>query len=217
VEVAHKHDCLAIVDAVTSLGGSELRVGDWGIDVIYSGSQKCLSCAPGLSPVSFNARAMEKVNARATKVQSWFLDLGLVTGYWGTGGKRSYHHTAPINALYGFHESLVMLHEEGLENAWGRHRRNHEALRDGLEEMGLRFHVPEAERIPQLNAVAIPDGTDDVAVRSGLLNEFNLEIGAGLGPMAGKIWRIGLMGSASTPKNIAYCLDALGQVLGSRG
>jgi alanine-glyoxylate transaminase/serine-glyoxylate transaminase/serine-pyruvate transaminase len=214
VEVIHRHDALAIVDAVTSLGGCELRVDDWAIDAIYSGSQKCLSCAPGLSPVSFSARAMEKVNGRAKKVQSWFLDLGLVTGYWGAGGKRSYHHTAPINALYGFHESLVMLHEEGLENAWARHRRNHEALRGGLEAMGLVFQVPEAERIPHLNAVTVPPGADDAALRRALLDDFNLEIGAGLGPMAGKIWRIGLMGTSSTPKNVAYCVSALGQVLG---
>jgi len=214
VEVIHRHDALAIVDAVTSLGGCELRVDDWKIDAIYSGSQKCLSCAPGLAPVSFNSRAMDKVKGRSRKVQSWFLDLNLVTGYWGSGAKRSYHHTAPINALYGFHESLVMLHEEGLEDAWARHRRHHEALRDGLEGMGLRFHVPEPERIPQLNAVAVPEGVDDAGVRGALLGEFNLEIGAGLGPMAGKIWRVGLMGTSSRPKNVAYCIAALGQVLG---
>lgn len=215
VEVAHRHDCLTIVDAVTSLGGVELRVDEWGIDAVYSGSQKCLSCAPGLSPVSFNERAMDVVRHRRTKVASWFLDLNLVTGYWGSGAKRAYHHTAPVNALYGFHEALVILEEEGLDDAWRRHRENHAKLRNGLEAIGVGYHVPEAERIPQLNAVTIPPGVDDAAVRSRLLGDFDLEIGAGLGPLAGRIWRIGLMGHSSNEKNIAYCLDALGRVLGS--
>jgi len=217
VELAHSHDCLAIVDAVTSLGGVPLEVDGWNIDAVYAGSQKCLSCTPGLSPVSFNERAMEVVGNRKHKVQSWFLDLGLVNAYWGDGsgaGKRSYHHTAPINALYGFHEALVMLQEEGLEQAWKRHRANHEILRDGLEALGLELFVKPDQRIPQLNAVTIPAGADDAAVRSLLLSEFNLEIGAGLGPMAGKIWRIGLMGYSSNPRNIALCLAALKKSLG---
>jgi alanine-glyoxylate transaminase/serine-glyoxylate transaminase/serine-pyruvate transaminase len=149
-------------------------------------------------------------------VQSWFLDLNLVTGYWGdtgVGGKRSYHHTAPVNALYGFHEALAMLQEEGLENAWERHRRNHETLRDGLESLNLELFVEPKARIPQLNAVAIPAGADDDAVRGRLLEEYNLEIGAGLGPMAGKIWRIGLMGYSSNPKNVYHCLNALSVLL----
>jgi alanine-glyoxylate transaminase/serine-glyoxylate transaminase/serine-pyruvate transaminase len=217
VELAHKHDCLVIVDAVTSLGGVPLEVDGWGIDAVYSGSQKCLSCTPGLSPISFNERAMDVVRNRKTKVQSWFLDLNLVTSYWGdagAAGKRSYHHTAPVNALYGFHEALVLLAEEGLEKSWERHRRNHDALRAGLESLGLELFVEADQRIPQLNAVTIPAGVDDASVRGRLLNEFNLEIGAGLGPMAGKIWRIGLMGYSSNPKNVAYCLSALGEVLG---
>jgi alanine-glyoxylate transaminase/serine-glyoxylate transaminase/serine-pyruvate transaminase len=216
VDLAHAYDCLAIVDAVTSLGGVELEVDGWGIDAVYSGSQKCLSCTPGLSPVSFNDRAMEVVSGRKSKVQSWFLDLNLVNAYWGDGsgaGKRSYHHTAPINALYGFHEALVMLREEGLEDAWERHRANHEKLGEGLEALGLELFVKAEHRIPQLNAVSIPSGADDPAVRGRLLNEFNLEIGAGLGPMAGKIWRIGLMGYSSNPRNIALCLAALKEVL----
>jgi alanine-glyoxylate transaminase/serine-glyoxylate transaminase/serine-pyruvate transaminase len=216
VELAHSHDCLTIVDAVTSLGGVPLEVDGWDIDAVYAGSQKCLSCTPGLSPVSFNERAMEVVGSRKSKVQSWFLDLGLVNAYWGDGGgtgKRSYHHTAPINALYGFHEALVMLREEGLEQAWERHLANHEILRDGLESLGLELFVRADQRIPQLNAVTIPAGADDAAVRGRLLNEFNLEIGAGLGPMAGKIWRIGLMGYSSNPRNIALCLAALKQSL----
>lgn len=214
VKIAHAHGCLAIVDAVTSLGGVPLRVDDWGIDAIYSGTQKCLSCTPGLSPVSLSAAAREKVTGRKSRVQSWFLDLNLVMGYWGGATKRAYHHTAPINALYGLHEALVIVQEEGLEAAWARHRRNHLALRAGLEALGLRFVVPEADRLPQLNAVAIPDGVDDAAVRGLLLSDYSLEIGAGLGVMAGKVWRIGLMGHGSNPRNVRYCLAALEDVLG---
>ena len=222
VSIAHAHGCLAIVDAVTSVGGIPVRVDDWGIDAIYSGTQKCLSCTPGLSPVSFGEQARAKITGRKTKVQSWFLDMSLVMGYWGgtTSGapgvstKRAYHHTAPINALYSLHEALVMVHEEGLEAAWARHRTNHLALRAGLEAMGLSFVVPEAERLPQLNAIAIPGGVDDAAVRGLLLADYSLEIGAGLGAMAGKVWRIGLMGYGSNPRNVRYCLAALEDVLG---
>ena len=217
VKLAHDHDCLAIVDAVTSLGGTPIKVDKWEIDAIYSGSQKCLSCTPGLSPVSFNEHALEKVRKRKTRVQSWFMDLNLVMAYWATGAKRAYHHTAPINALYGLHEALLILQEEGLENAWARHRKNHLALRAGLEAMGLQFIVKEADRLPQLNAVTIPAGVDDAAVRSRLLNEYNLEIGAGLGALAGKVWRIGLMGHASRAENILLCIGALESVLGDMG
>lgn len=213
VEIAHRYGCLTIVDAVTSLGGSPLKVDEWEIDAIYSGSQKCLSCTPGLSPVSFSERAVEKVKARKTKVQSWFLDLTLVMGYWGSG-KRAYHHTAPINALYGLHEALVILQDEGLENAWARHTRNHQALKAGVEAMGLKFVVKEGERLPQLNSIYIPDGVDDAAIRAVLLKDYNLEIGAGLGAMAGKIWRIGLMGYASNSTNVLFCLSALEETLG---
>ncbi|MGV6859114.1 MAG: pyridoxal-phosphate-dependent aminotransferase family protein [bacterium] len=208
-ELARKHGCLTIVDAVTSLGGSELRVDDWGIDAIYSGTQKCLSCIPGISPVSFSEAAQDKIKNRKSTVQSWFLDLNLVMGYWGSGAKRAYHHTAPVNDIYALHESLLILKEEGLEDAWARHRKNHLALRAGLETMGIKFIVEESARLPQLNAVEFPEGTDDAAVRSRLLNEFDLEIGAGLGALAGKIWRIGLMGHASNPKNVMTCLSAL--------
>lgn len=214
VELAHKHGCLTIVDAVTSLGGSEIQVDGWNIDAIYSGSQKCLSCTPGLSPVSFSDAALAKVEKRQSKVQSWFLDLNLVMGYWGGGAKRTYHHTAPINALYGLHEALVMLKDEGLENAWARHRHHHKALKAGLEALGLNFIVPEAERLPQLNAVSIPEGIDDATVRSTLLNDYSLEIGAGLGPMTGKVWRIGLMGHACRKENVFKCLSALDDLLG---
>lgn len=212
--LAQKYDCLSIVDAVTSLGGSELRVDDWGIDAIYSGTQKCLSCTPGISPVSFSEKATDVIKSRKSKVQSWFLDMNLVMGYWGGNAKRAYHHTAPVNALYSFHESLVMLQDEGLENAWKRHQDNHLALRAGLEAMGLSFIVDEADRLPQLNSVTIPDGVDEAAVRGQLLNEFNLEIGAGLGALAGKVWRIGLMGHSSRAENIMLCLSALESVMG---
>jgi alanine-glyoxylate transaminase/serine-glyoxylate transaminase/serine-pyruvate transaminase len=213
VGLAHKHDCLTIVDTVTALGGTPVKVDVWGIDAIYAGTQKCLSCTPGLSPVSFNERAVEKIRKRQDKVQSWFMDLNLVMGYWGSGAKRAYHHTAPINALYSLHEALVILREEGLENAWRRHQQNHLALRAGLEAMGLTFIVPESERLPQLNAVSIPEGVDDGMVRGRLLNEYNLEIGAGLGALAGKVWRIGLMGYASRAENILLCVAALEAVL----
>ncbi len=212
-EIARKHNCLTIVDAVTSLTGVELRVDDWGIDAIYSGTQKCLSCVPGLSPVSFSERALEKVRNRKTKVPSWFMDLNLVMAYWGSGQKRAYHHTAPVNTLYALHESLVMLMEEGLEAAWARHAHNHQLLKAGLEEMGMSFVVNEADRLPQLNSVWIPEGVDDASVRSRLLNEYNLEIGAGLGALAGKVWRIGLMGQSSKPEKVLFCLAALKAVL----
>ncbi|HHM05667.1 MAG TPA: alanine--glyoxylate aminotransferase family protein [Gammaproteobacteria bacterium] len=217
VDLAHRHACLTIVDAVTSLGGIPLKVDEWGIDAVYSGTQKCLSCTPGLSPVSFSARAVEKIQARQSKVQSWFLDLSLVMGYWGSKGRRAYHHTAPINALYALHEALVMLREEGLENAWTRHRLHHQALRDGLEAMGLGFRVAPAHRLPQLNAVEIPAGVDEAAVRARLLSQYGLEIGAGLGALAGKIWRIGLMGHACNARNVMLCLTALESVLGAMG
>jgi alanine-glyoxylate transaminase/serine-glyoxylate transaminase/serine-pyruvate transaminase len=212
-ELAHRHNALSLVDTVTSLGGTPLKVDEWGIDAIYSGTQKCLSCTPGLSPVSFSERALEVIKNRKTKVQSWFMDLNLVMGYWGSGAKRAYHHTAPVNALYGLHESLVILQEEGLENSWARHRKNHLALKAGIEAMGLSFVVKEQDRLPQLNAILIPDGVDDAAVRRILLDDYGLEIGAGLGVMTGKIWRIGLMGHASNMRNVLICLGALEDVL----
>ncbi|WP_299490064.1 alanine--glyoxylate aminotransferase family protein [uncultured Shewanella sp.] len=211
--LAKQHDCLTIVDAVTSIGGVELRVDEWGIDAIYAGSQKCLSCVPGLSPVSFSPLAVEKLKARATPVQSWFLDQSLVMGYWSGEGKRSYHHTAPVNALYALHESLRLLAEEGLENAWQRHQDQHLILRQGLEKLGLEFVVQEAVRLPQLNTVLIPAGIDDGQVRSRLLQDYNLEIGAGLGAFAGKAWRIGLMGYGARRENVSLCLKALSDVL----
>ena len=217
VGLAHAHDCLAIGDAVTSLGGVPVRVDDWGFDAVYSGSQKCLSCTPGLSPVSFSRRAIEVVQGRKTPVQSWFMDTNLVMGYWGTSQKRSYHHTAPINALYGLHEALVILEEEGLEKAWERHQRHHLALRAGFEAMGLGLAVPEAERLPQLNVVRVPDGVDEARVRGRLLEEYQLEVGAGLGALAGKVWRIGLMGHSCNLKNVLLCVGAFETILASEG
>lgn len=211
--LAQQNDCLTIVDTVTSLGGSILEVKEWNLDAVYSGTQKCLSCTPGLSPITFSERAVAKIKRRKTPVQSWFLDLNLVLGYWGAESKRTYHHTAPINALYGLHEALLILSEEGLENAWARHTRNYRALKAGIEAMGLQFKVPEPDRLPQLNAIAIPEGVEDPAVRNRLLDEYNLEIGAGLGPLAGQIWRIGLMGHASSRKNVLLCLEALNSIL----
>jgi|TARA_B100001939_G_scaffold346665_1_gene365991 alanine-glyoxylate transaminase/serine-glyoxylate transaminase/serine-pyruvate transaminase len=215
--LARGYECLTIVDAVTTLAGIPLEVDAWGIDAIYSGTQKCLSCIPGLSPVSFSPRAAAKITNRKNRVQSWFLDTNLVMGYWGADAKRSYHHTAPVNSLYALHESLVILEEEGLEDSWKRHRLNHLALVAGLESLGLGFVVEEASRLPQLNAVSFPQQIDDAAVRRALLTEYGLEIGAGLGALAGKVWRIGLMGYASNRKNVNLCVSALGNVLNAQG
>lgn len=212
-KIAHAHDALVLVDAVTSLGGTPLEVDAWGLDAVYSGSQKCLSAPPGLSPVTFSDRAVARIKDRRHPVVSWFLDVNLVMGYWGSGAKRSYHHTAPINALYGLHEALVLLHEEGLAAAHARHRANHELLRDGLEALGLEYVVAPEHRLPQLNAVRFPKGVADAETRRRLLDEFDLEIGGGLGALAGKVWRIGLMGHASRAKNVHRCLGALRTIL----
>ncbi len=212
--LAGEHGALSIVDAVTSLGGIPVRTDAWGADAIYSGSQKCLSAPPGLSPVTFSGRAVETIRSRRTPVQSWFLDLGLVMGYWQGGGARAYHHTAPVNMLYALHEALLGLQEEGLEAAFARHRANHERLRDGLAAIGLELLVAEEARLPQLNAVKVPEGVDEAGVRRRLLDEFSIEIGAGLGELAGRIWRIGLMGAGSTRQNVDRVVAALGECLG---
>jgi alanine-glyoxylate transaminase/serine-glyoxylate transaminase/serine-pyruvate transaminase len=215
--LAAERSALSIVDAVTSLGGIELLVDAWGADAVYSGTQKCLSCIPGISPVTFSPRAVERIRNRKHKVQSWFLDMQLIMGYWGGNAKRAYHHTAPVNDLYALHEALLMLQEEGLAAAHARHRRNHEGLVAGLEAMGLDMTVAAEYRLPQLNSVRIPQGVDDAAVRGALLQEYDLEIGAGLGALAGKTWRIGLMGFASNERNVLYCLGALEAVLAREG
>jgi alanine-glyoxylate transaminase / serine-glyoxylate transaminase / serine-pyruvate transaminase len=215
-QIAHKHDAMVIVDAVTSLAGTPVRVDEWGIDAIYSASQKCLSCTPGLSPVSFNERVVEHVTKRKDKIHSWFMDMNLLLGYWGAT-TRTYHHTAPTNSLFALHEALLLIKEEGLDNSWARHRRHHLALKAGLEAMGLKFRVAEAYQLPQMNAVECPAGVDEEAVRKTLLGEFGLEIGAGLGPLKGKIWRFGLMGYSCRPDNVMLCLSALGSVLMDMG
>jgi len=210
-------DCgaLFLVDAVTSLGGIEVDVDRVGIDIIYSGTQKCLSCPPGLSPVSFSERAIEVLNQRKTQIPSWYFDINLVKNYWGDD--RTYHHTAPINMIFALRESLRLVAEEGLQERFARHRLNHEALVVGVEAMGLSMFVPEAERLPMLNAITIPEGIDDAKVRKALLYHYGIEIGGGLGPLAGKIWRVGLMGHSSSRKNVILFLSALEATLGSEG
>ena len=215
--LAHKYDCLSLVDSVTGLAGVELDVDGWEIDAIYSGTQKCLSCPPGISPVSFGERAVKAIKNRKTKVQSWFLDMNLVMGYWDGKGGRTYHHTAPVNSMYGLHESLVILKEIGLENSWAKHAFHHKALAAGIEAMGLGFVVDKEYRLPQLNSVTIPEGVEEAKVRAALLNNYNLEIGAGLGALAGKVWRIGLMGESCCRTNVLLCLGALDAVLTDMG
>ncbi|GIW97664.1 MAG: serine--pyruvate aminotransferase [Pirellulaceae bacterium] len=207
-EIAHlvrQHDALLIVDAVTSLGGLPVQIDQWGIDACYSGTQKCLSCPPGLAPVTFSSRALERIDARKTKVTSWYLDVTMLRNYWGE--QRVYHHTAPINMTYALREALRMVVEEGIEQRIARHRRHHLMLRAGLEALGLEY-IPE-HPLTTLNAVRVPEGVDDAVVRGRLLNEFGIEIGAGLGPFKGQAWRIGLMGSSSTPRNVLLVLGAL--------
>ena len=215
-KVAHKHGAMVIMDAVTSLGGTPVRIDEWGIDAVYSASQKCLSCTPGLSPVSFSERVVERVKARKDKIHSWFMDMNLLLGYWGAS-TRTYHHTAPTNSLFALHEALLLIREEGLENSWARHHRHHVALKAGLEAMGLKFLVKEENQLPQMNAVLCPEGVNEADVRKTLLGEFGIEIGAGLGPLAGKIWRFGLMGYSCRPDNVMLCLSALGSVLEDMG
>lgn len=207
-KITHEAGALLVVDTVTSLGGVDVRIDDWGIDAVYSGTQKCLSAPPGLSPVSFSAAAMNVVKNRKSKVQSWFLDLSLVGSYWG-GGKRTYHHTAPVSSVYALHEALRLVLAEGLDARFERHRRNYELLKNGLLELGFSFVVDEAYRLPQLSTVYLPSSIDDASARKRLLEEYNIEVGAGLGDFAGKVWRIGLMGCSSTPNHVNALLSAL--------
>jgi alanine-glyoxylate transaminase/serine-glyoxylate transaminase/serine-pyruvate transaminase len=211
--LAKQYGLLTIADAVTSLGGVPLAVDEWQLDAVYSGSQKCLSCVPGLSPLTFSQAAIETIKTRKTPIQSWFPDQTLVMGYWSGQQKRSYHHTAPVNTLYALHESLVLLQEESLASSLDRHQQMHQQLKQGLEQLGLTFVVEASERLPQLNTVRIPEGIDDAWVRNYLLHQYNLEIGAGLGQFAGNAWRIGLMGYSARPENIALCLKALEDAL----
>ncbi len=215
--LAREHGALSVVDCVTSLGGIAVEAQTWGADVIYSGTQKCLSAPPGLSPFAFSARAREAVMARKTKVRTWLHDLSLLMSYWGGEGGRAYHHTAPVNAVYGLHEALVVLFEEGLEASFARHARMHEALASGLAALGLDLHVAKPHRLPQLNTVVVPDGVDETAVRGRMLETFGLEVGAGVGELRGKVWRIGLMGASATPRHVRLCLVALADALGAQG
>ena len=213
--LAHRAGALMALDTVTSLGGCPVRIDDWEIDAVYSGTQKCLSCPPGLSPVSLSPRALKVATSRKTKVQSWYLDVNLLASYWGQD--RVYHHTAPISMNYALHEALRLVHLEGLEQRWARHQRNHQALKAGLAAMGLELASQPGHQLWQLNAVRVAEGVDETAVRKRLLHDFNLEVGAGLGPLKGKIWRIGLMGETSSLANVRACLTALGQILNDAG
>jgi alanine-glyoxylate transaminase/serine-glyoxylate transaminase/serine-pyruvate transaminase len=207
-------DALYLVDTVTSLGGMPVTMDAWGCDVLYSGTQKCLSCPPGLAPVSFSDRAVAKLRSRASKVPNWYLDLTMIIEYW-EGAKRLYHHTAPVNMLYGLYQALQCILDEGLENAYQRHRQAHEQLVAGLAELGLEMLVEAEYRLPMLNAVKVPEGVDEAAVRKTLLEEHNIELGAGLGPLAGRIWRIGLMGHTARTENVERLLRALRETLAS--
>jgi alanine-glyoxylate transaminase/serine-glyoxylate transaminase/serine-pyruvate transaminase len=204
-------DTIYLVDTVTSLGGLEIRMDDWNIDALYSGTQKCLSCPPGLAPLSFSDKAMAKLNGRKKKVPNWYLDLTLIANYWGTN--RVYHHTAPVNMLYGLYQALLLIFEEEPEKVFQRHKENHLRLVKGLEELGLTMLVDEPYRLPMLNAVCVPDVVDELSVRRRLRSEFKIEIGGGLGPLAGKIWRIGLMGHTARKENVSRLLMALQEVL----
>jgi alanine-glyoxylate transaminase/serine-glyoxylate transaminase/serine-pyruvate transaminase len=213
--VVHEAGALLLVDTVTSLGGTDVRVDDWQIDACYSGTQKCLSCPPGLSPVTFGPRAVEAMDARRAKVQSWYLDMSMVRQYWGS--ERLYHHTAPINMVYALREALRIIAEEGLEPRFDRHRLHHEALCGGLDAIRIGLLAQAGHRLPMLNAVGIPDGIDDGVVRKRLLDEFGIEIGGGLGQFKGAAWRIGLMGHAATNKNVLLLLSALEKILSDMG
>ncbi len=214
--IAKENDALLVVDAVTSLGGTDLKIDEWGIDACYSGTQKALSCPPGLSPVTFGKKAIDALNNRKTKVNSWYLDLSMIQNYWGQ--ERTYHHTAPINMIYGLREALLMVYEEGLEERFKRHQLNSDAFVAGAEAMGLKMIVKNKEhRLPTLNAVSIPEGVEDAAVRKYLLEKYGIEIGGGLGDFKGKAWRIGLMGESSSRNNVILLLGAMGDAFMVQG
>jgi alanine-glyoxylate transaminase/serine-glyoxylate transaminase/serine-pyruvate transaminase len=213
--VVREHEGLFLVDAVTSLGGAPVNVDATGIDICYSGTQKCLSCPPGLAPITFGARAMEVIQNRRTKVQSWYLDMTMISRYWGS--ERFYHHTAPISMIYAIREALRLVHEEGLDARFARHRLHAGALAAGLEALGVPLAAEEGFRAPMLTLCGIPEGVDDLAVRKRLLAEFNVEIGGGLGVFKGKMWRIGLMGETARRSNVVTALDALEACLIAEG
>ena len=214
-KLAHKAGALMLLDTVTSLAGCPVRIDDWQVDAVYSGTQKCLSCPPGLSPASLSPRALEVARKRKTKVQSWYLDVNLLASYWGQD--RAYHHTAPISMNYALHEALRVVLDEGLESRWRRHEQNYLALTAGLKAMGLQIASQAGHQLWQLNAVTVPEGVDEAAVRKRLLSDFNIEIGAGLGPLKGNIWRVGLMGETSSKANVKAFLSALAQILNDSG
>lgn len=214
-DVVHRHGALLVVDTVTSLGGHPVKVDACGIDACYSGTQKCLAAPPGLAPVTFSERATERIRNRKSKVQSWYLDMSMVEKYWGA--ERTYHHTAPISMNYALRESLEIVREEGLEARWQRHELNHRAFVAGVEAMGLQMFVAPANRLWSLNTVRVPAGVDDARIRSRLLDHYNIEIGGGLGPMKGQVWRVGLMGAGSTRENVLRVLKALGESLDAEG
>ncbi|KAF0176663.1 MAG: alanine-glyoxylate transaminase / serine-glyoxylate transaminase / serine-pyruvate transaminase [Limisphaerales bacterium] len=214
-KLTHDAGALLLLDTVTSLGGCPVRIDEWNVDAVYSGTQKCLSCPPGLAPVSLNARALEVARRRRTKVQSWYLDVNLLASYWGQ--ERVYHHTAPISMNYALHAALRLVLEEGLENRWRRHKQNHLALKSALAAIGLELASQDGHQLWQLNAVRVPQGVDEADVRKRLLNDFNIEVGAGLGPLKGKIWRVGLMGETSSRENVRLFLSAFCQVLNECG
>ena len=214
-KIVHDAGALLLVDCVTSLAGIPVEIDRLQIDAAYSGSQKCLGCPPGLSPVTFGPKALEAMDNRKKKVSSWYLDIGLLRNYWGNN--RAYHHTAPINMNYALHQALRLVLAEGLEARYARHQLHHSALKAGLNAMGIQYSVAADVSLPMLNSVLIPDGVDDAAVRSQLLNEFGIEIGGGLGPMKGKTWRIGLMGEAAKKSNVLVFLAALEQCLNKQG
>ncbi|ACG74314.1 aminotransferase class V [Anaeromyxobacter sp. K] len=214
--LCHAHGALLVADTVTSLGGVPVEVDAWGVDACYSGTQKCLSCPPGLAPLTLSPRALEAVKARKTKVQSWYLDAGMVADYWAEG-KRVYHHTAPISMVYALRESLRLVLEEGLEARFARHRRHSAALMAGVAALGFEPQAQEGHRLPSLNCIKVPAGVDEAAARKGLLADHSIEIGGGLGPLAGKVWRIGLMGESARQENVLAVLAAIEQALAKQG
>jgi len=215
-QLARQYEALFLVDTVTSLGGQEVAVDDWGIDICYSGTQKCISCPPGLAPFTVNQAALDTIEARTCKVQSWYMDLSLLSSYWSTG-TRFYHHTAPISMIYALHEAVSIIVEEGLVVRVQRHMRHGAAIQAGLEAMGLTLHAQDGHKLSVLTSVCIPEGVDDIRVRQGLLNESGIEIGGGLGPLKGRIWRIGLMGHSSSAENVLLILSALEKQLAKEG
>ncbi len=214
-KIAKEAGALFLVDCVTSLGGMPVDIDANQVDAAYSGTQKCVSCPPGLSPLTMSQAALDKLESRKSPVVSWYLDMSMVGSYWGN--ERKYHHTAPINMIYALREALRVISEEGLEDRFARHQKAHQALVAGVEAMGLSMLVPEGERLPMLNTITIPKGADDALVRSALLKDFGIEIGGGLGDLAGKVWRVGIMGTSCTECNVLLFLTTLETVLQAQG